>query len=138
MKLKNKPMRKITNFDDCLNYVNGFGFAGRGSISTMQSSLCDACDLLLKASGQSTWYHKEFQPFYVRMRKYYAPNTKNYFPWRNRAVVFNYDASVAAVADFRRQRTHLYLPETKVTLCSGSGKVNDPYHECYVCKPSDL
>jgi hypothetical protein len=42
------------------------------------------------------------------------------------------------VVDFRTNSTHFYQPNKNATLCFGNGLKNDPYHECYVCKPSDL
>ena len=63
-------MKLIDSFDTCLSYANRLGFAGKSNIANMQRNLCNVADTLLEASGNTTWYHKEFKPFRVVLHTY--------------------------------------------------------------------
>ena len=125
-------MKLITCFDDCLHYVHKLGFSGNGTIQCQQDNLCHACDLLLTASGQSTWYKKEFKPFSVKFKRY---TTKDGFslPWSSRFLVIR--NGYKRVLDMNWQR---HTPYYQVSYCGGyshfsTGMPTDPWHTCPQC-----
>jgi len=127
-------MKLITCFDDCLHYVHKLGFAGNGSIAYNQHNLCHVCDLLLSASGQATWYKKEFQPFMVKFRRYTSEHGKTY-PWMSRFLVVR--NGTKNVLDMLHER---HTPYYKVSYCHGyarynkpTGLLSDPWHTCPQC-----
>jgi hypothetical protein len=81
-------MKTINGFDDCLQYVQHLGFGkvakGPGWIPLAQGLLCDTCDNLLAASGQTSWYEKTFKPFRVRYTYDHDSQGQRYPVRRNR------------------------------------------------------
>jgi len=122
-------MKLITSFDDALHYVNHLGFAGNGTIQCQQDNLCHACDLLLSASGQSSWH--KIQPFMVRHKRF--GNRGPDVPWLSRFLVIRNGSK--KVLSMKWQQHTDYMP---IAHCGGYGSMcgtaTDPWHTCPQCQ----
>jgi len=96
-------MKAIKSFDDALHYCNRLGFAGSGNIQGRQDSLVRATEALLRASGQTSWYQKEFKPFKVEFHRYKETGFGHGYPWLSSFDIVRSDGT----------KTHLDMSRVK-------------------------